>query len=255
MPPSTPCSTAARPLRGTSTLITGPPGAGKSTLATQYVCAAAARGERAVIYAFDERRDTLLTRSCKLGFNLDQHLSNGLVDVCQIDPAELSPGEFIALVRKEVEADDNPARLIVIDSVNGYLSAMPEEKSLVLQMHELLFYLNQLGVTSLLLNPQQGLLGSIQSSLNISFIADTVLLLRFFEAGGRVRKAISALKNRGGGHEDTIREFRIDQHGIRIGEPLTAFQGVLTGTPSYTGAGKPLLEGRDEGIEGGADSA
>jgi circadian clock protein KaiC len=122
-------------------------------------------------------------------------------------------------------------------------------------MHELLFYLNQLGVTSLLLNPQQGLLGSIQSSLNISFIADTVLLLRFFEAGGRVRKAISALKNRGGGHEDTIREFRIDQHGIRIGEPLTAFQGVLTGTPSYTGAGKPLLEGWDEGIEGGADSA
>ena len=243
------------PLRGTSTLITGPPGTGKSTLATQYVCAAAARGERSVIYAFDERLDTLLTRSRKLGFNLDQHLRDGLVAVRQIDPAELSPGEFTAMVRKEVEGVGNPAGLIVIDSLNGYLSAMPEEKSLVLQMRELLSYLNQLGVTSFLLNPQQGLLGSIQSSLNISYIADAVLLLRFFEAGGRMRKAISALKNRGGGHEDTIREFRIDQRGIRIGGPLTAFQGVLTGTPSYTGVGEPLLEARDESTERGADSA
>jgi circadian clock protein KaiC len=243
------------PMRGTSTLITGPPGTGKSTLATQYVCAAAARGERSVIYAFDERLDTLLTRSRKLGFNLDQHLRDGLVAVRQIDPAELSPGEFTAMVRKEVEGAGNPAGLIVIDSLNGYLSAMPEEKSLVLQMRELLSYLNQLGVTSFLLNPQQGLLGSIQSSLNISYIADAVLLLRFFEAGGRMRKAISALKNRGGGHEDTIREFRIDQRGIRIGGPLTAFQGVLTGTPSYTGVGEPLLEARDESTERGADSA
>jgi circadian clock protein KaiC len=243
------------PLRGTSTLITGPPGTGKSTLATQYVCAAAARGERAVIYAFDERRDTLLTRSRNLGLDLDRYLSDGLVMVRQVDPAELSPGEFTALVCQEVEAPGHPARLIVIDSLNGYLCAMQEERNLALQMHELLFYLNQLGVTSFLLNPQQGLLGSIQSSLNISFIADAVLLLRFFEAGGRVRKAISVIKNRGGRHEDTIREFRIDQRGIRIGEPLTAFQGVLTGTPSYTGAGEPLLALRDEGIERGGTSA
>jgi circadian clock protein KaiC len=239
------------PLRGTSTLITGPPGTGKSTLATQYVCASAARGERAVMYSFDERRDTLLTRSRKLGLGLDRHLSSGLVTVRQIDPAELSPGEFTALVRQEVEAADNPARLIVIDSLNGYLCAMQEERNLALQMHELLFYLNQLGVTSFLINPQHGVTENLPSSLNVSFIADTVLLLRFFEASGRVRKAISVIKNRGGGHEDTIREFRIDRHGIRIGEPLTAFQGVLTGTPSYTGATEPLLAPGAEGIEEG----
>lgn len=230
------------PLRGTSTLITGPAGTGKTTLALQYVTAACARGERCAVYEFDERIGTLLKRAESMGMPLHRYIDEGLLVVHQIDPAELSPGEFAWRVRRDV--DENDCRLLVMDSLNGYLAAMPQEQHLILQMHELLSYLSQSGVVTFLINPQHGLVGTMTSSLDISYIADTVVLIRFFEAQGRLRKAISILKHRGGGHEDAIRELRIDTRGIRVGQPLVDFRGVLTGTPEYFGAKQPLMEER-----------
>lgn len=230
------------PLRGTSTLVTGPAGSGKSTIALQYVSAACERGECATIFEFDERIGTLILRAKAFGIDIQKHIDSGCLVVRQIDPAELSPGEFAASVRFEVE--DRGARMIVIDSLNGYLAAMPQEQQLILQMHELLSYLSQKGVVTFLINPQSGLLGTMTTSLNISYVADAVFLLRFFEAEGRIRKAISVLKNRGGQHEDAIREFRIDAEGVRVGEPLVAFKGIMTGTPEYVGASEPLMEDR-----------
>ncbi|WP_288464269.1 ATPase domain-containing protein, partial [uncultured Pseudomonas sp.] len=186
------------PLRGTSTLITGPAGTGKTTLALQYVTAACARGERCAVYEFDERIGTLLKRAESMGMPLHRYIDEGLLVVHQIDPAELSPGEFAWRVRRDV--DENDCRLLVMDSLNGYLAAMPQEQHLILQMHELLSYLSQSGVVTFLINPQHGLVGTMTSSLDISYIADTVVLIRFFEAQGRLRKAISILKHRGGGH-------------------------------------------------------
>jgi circadian clock protein KaiC len=231
------------PLRGTSMLLSGPTGAGKSTLILQYVCAAASRGEHSALYEFEERIGTMLVRAAKLGLDLQAYIETGLVTLRQVDPAQIAPGEFAHIVRNEVEK--NGARLVVIDSLSGYLAAMPQEKHLVLQLHELLSYMNQQGVLSLLINPQHGGVGDPQSSLDLSYLADTVMLLRFFEAGGRVRKALSIVKNRGGAHEDRIREYRIDIHGLRVGEPLTGFRGVLTGTPAYTGDSDPLLGERE----------
>lgn len=230
------------PLRGTCTLLTGPAGAGKTTVALQYVDAACRRGERCTIYEFDERIGTLLTRARAFGLDLQTWIDNGTLSLEQIDPAEISPGEFAARVRREIET--RGSRMIVIDSLNGYLAAMPQEQQLILQMHELISYLSQKGVVTFLLNPQHGLMGSMTSSLDISYVADTLMLFRFFEAGGRVRKAVSVLKNRGGMHEDAIRELRIDSGGIRVGEPLSEFRGILTGTPEYIGSTEPLLEDR-----------
>lgn len=230
------------PMRGTSTLITGPAGTGKTTIALQYVHAACGRGEPCTVYQFDERVGTLMTRAEAFGLQLQDPLNSGLLRVEQIDPAEISPGEFNARLRHEVER--RGARMIVIDSLNGYMAAMPQEQQLILQMHELLSYLSQQGVVTFLINPQHGLVGNMVSSLNISYVADAVLLLRFFEADGRIRKAISALKNRGGKHEDTVRELRIDDGGVRVGAPLAQFRGVLTGTPEYIGAHDPLMEAR-----------
>ncbi|MFC7054242.1 ATPase domain-containing protein [Hansschlegelia quercus] len=230
------------PMRGTCTLITGPAGTGKTTIALQYLYAACERGEAATVYQFDERIGTLLTRASAFGLDLQKHIDAGTLRIEQIDPAELSPGEFAARVRREVEA--RQAQMLVIDSLNGYLSSMPEEQLLILQMHELLSYLGQQGVVTFLINPQQGLVGSMATNLNISYVADAVVLLRFFEAEGRIRKAISVLKNRGGRHEDVIRELRIDSQGVRVGEALKQFRGVLTGTPEYTGERAPLMEDR-----------
>jgi circadian clock protein KaiC len=233
------------PLRGTSLLLTGSAGAGKTNLAVRYIVSSCERGEACVIYQFDERVGTLLVRAAALGMDLQPYLQSGLLRLQQVDPAELSPGEFTSMVRHEVE--QRQARMILIDSLSGYLASMPQEQHLILQMHELLSYLSQRGVLTLLIYPQHGLLGSMHTDgLNISYVADTVLLLRFFEADGRIRKAISVIKNRGGGHESTIRELRFDGRGIRIGEPLTEFRGVLTGTPDYLGSRAPLLEDFDE---------
>lgn len=230
------------PTRGTSTLVTGPAGTGKTSIAMQFVLAACRRGEASTVYQFDERVGTLLSRTGRLEDNLNDYVDSGCLEVRQINPAELSPGEFAMMVRREVE--QRGVRMIVIDSLNGYLASMSQEQQLVLQMHELLSYLNQHGVVTFLINPQHGLVGTMATSINISYVADAVVLIRFFEAEGRIRKAISLLKNRGGAHEDAIRELKIDEQGVRIGDPLTHFRGVLTGTPEYLGASDTLMEER-----------
>jgi len=234
---------AGGPRKGTSVLLTGPAGCGKTTIALQYIYAACERGEPCVIYEFDERIGTLIERARAFSLDLQPHLESGLLVIEQNDPAEISPGEFAAKVRHEVET--RGTRIIVIDSLNGYMSAMPQEQHLILQMHELLSYLSQRGALTILINPQLGLVGSMATNLNVSYIADAVILLRFFEAEGRVRKAISVIKNRGGAHEDTIRELRIDNRGVRVGEPLSRFRGILTGTPEYLGEVDPLMEDRN----------
>ena len=231
-------------LRGTSTLLTGPAGTGKTTLALQYIGAACSRGERCHVYEFDERIETLVKRSEAMGINLVRFMEEGLLEVTQVDPAEMPPGEFAWNVFQAVQ--EKHCTMVVIDSLNGYLSAMPQEKHLLLQMHELLAFLNQSGVTTFLINPQFGLVGSMDTGpLNVSYVADAVILFRFFEAQGRIRKAISVIKNRSGKHEDTIRELFIDSKGLRVGEPLANFRGVLTGTPEFVGNDAPLLETRD----------
>ncbi|WP_426958180.1 ATPase domain-containing protein [Muricoccus radiodurans] len=230
------------PLRGTSTLILGPAGSGKTTLALQYIHAACQRGERCLLYQFDERIGTLISRARAMGIDLQPCLDDGTLLLRQVDPAEISPGEFSVAIRREVEAG---ARMVVLDSLTGYLAAMPQEKQLVLQLHELLSFLNQQGVVTLLILPQAGMMAAMQGSVvNVSFIADAVVLLRFFEAQGRIRKAISVIKNRAGPHEDSIREFRVDARGVQIGPPLREFRGILTGTPEYVGTQSPLLEDR-----------
>lgn len=233
------------PLRGTCTLITGPAGSGKTNLGLQFIDAACARSERCVIYEFDERIGTLLMRARQMGIDLPGYIDAGLLQVRQIDPAETSPGEFSSMVCTAVEAND--ARVVMIDSLAGYMAAMPQEQHLQLQMHELLAYLNQRGVVTLLINPQQSFAGTMTASgLNVSYIADAVLLLRYFEADARVRKALAVIKNRSGPHEDSIRELRIDGRGLRIGKTLHGFRGVLSGVPRYVGDSAPLLEDRGD---------
>jgi circadian clock protein KaiC len=226
--------------RGTSVLLLGAAGVGKSSMALAYAIAAAGRGEHSVIYAFDEGRGTVAARAKALGLPLDEALETGLVRIQQIDPAELSPGEFASLVRRAVENDG--ARVVVIDSLNGYLSAMPDERFLILQMHELLSYLGQLGVLTILVLAQHGLVGPMQTPVDISYLSDAVLMLRYFEFEGTVRRALSVVKKRSGAHEQTIREFRLSPRGVTIGPPLKEFSGVFTGTPKYTGTGYPLLD-------------
>ena len=229
--------------RGGSVLLLGPAGTGKSTLATQYAVAAAERGERAAIYTFDESLETLLDRSTGLGIGLRGHVERGMVVVQQVDPAELSPGELVQRVRECVERDG--CRVLVIDSLNGYLNAMPEERFLIIQLHELLSYLGQRGVLTILIAAQHGLMGEgMVSPIDVSYLADTVVLLRYFEASGAIRLAISVVKKRSGPHERTIREFGLGP-GIRVGPPLTDFSGILSGIPDYHGTQAPLLEPDD----------
>jgi circadian clock protein KaiC len=234
--------------RGTSALLIGGAGVGKSSIALTYAVAAAERGETAVIFAFDEGLGTIYARAAGLGIPLQAHVEAGRIRLQQIDPAEMSPGEFAQVVRRSVERDG--ARLVVIDSLNGYLNAMPEERYLVLQMHELLSYLGQLGVVSILVLAQHGMMGPMQTPIDISYLSDAVLMLRYFEADGRVRRAISLVKKRSGAHEDTIREFRLSSKGLQVGPPLTGFRGILTGTPVYGGGPKPLMQDGDDGDRG-----
>lgn len=223
--------------RGTNTLLLGSAGVGKSSLALTYAIAAAQRGEHAVFFAFDEGRGTLEARARVLGLSLDSALASGLIRFQQIDPAEMSPGEFAANVRRSVEVDG--ARLVVIDSLNGYLNAMPEGRFLILQMHELLSYLNQQGVLTLLVLAQHGLVGPMNTPLDMSYLSDGVLMLRYFEYGGMVRRALSVVKKRSGTHEHSIREFRLSADGISVGPPLVNFRGIFSGTPEYTGENIP----------------
>lgn len=218
------------PDRGTSTLLIGPAGSGKSSIAVQYAVAAAERGEHAVIFAFDESLATLEARTEALGVKLTQGTQAGQVRLQQVDPAELTPGEFTFLVREAVERDQ--AKVVVIDSLNGYMHAMPEEQFLTAQLHELLTYLGRQGVTTLMVIAQHGLVGmSMVAPVDTSYLADSVVLLRYYEHAGKVKKAISVVKKRSGPHEESIRELRFDDSGIHLSEPLSQFRGVLTGIP------------------------
>jgi circadian clock protein KaiC len=224
---------------GTNTLLAGPAGVGKTTTAVRCMIAALKRGQKAAYFLFDERLATLMIRSKALGMDLQPFIDDGLLEIRQIDPAELSPGQFAGAVRTAVEQDD--VGVVVIDSLNAYLHAMPSDSFLVLQMHELLSYLAQQGVVSMMILGQHGITGDLRSDIDISYLADTVMMLRFFETAGQVRKSISVIKTRTSDHERTIREFRIDSRGIVIGEPIRNFSGILSGTPVYSRAADDLL--------------
>ena len=218
---------------GTNVLLLGPSGVGKTTTSVRCMMAALERGERATYYLFDEGLATLLARSVSLGLDLAPHIASGRLTILQIDPAELSPGEFSAKVKQAVE--EHGSRFIGIDSLNAYLHAMPGEEFLVLQMHELLSYLNQQGVTTLLALGQHGVVGEVRSDVDLSYLSDCILLFRFFEAAGQVRTAISVVKSRVNAHERTIRELRLTSQGLQVGQSLDDFEGVLTGLPAYRG--------------------
>jgi circadian clock protein KaiC len=215
---------------GTSSLLLGPAGVGKSSLAFQYAVEAAKRGQRSIIFSFDERLETMLLRADGIGIGLRDGMKDGLIDIRTVDPAELSPGEFAHRVRQAAETGQ--ARIVVIDSLNGYLNAMPEEHFLTSQLHELLTYLGNLGIITFLVVSQFGLLGqTMTSAIDTSYLADNVILFRYFEVDGEVRQLLSIVKKRSGHHERTLREFSITSKGLVIGGPLRHFQGVLTGTP------------------------
>src|SRR5579862_2778208 len=215
-------------VRGSSTLIAGPAGAGKSSIASAYAVNAAQHKERSAFFIFDESKPTLINRAEGFGLKLGELVEAGTVTITQVDPAQFSPGEFSHLVQQAVEKDG--VTLVVIDTLNGYMQSMPDEHFLLLHVHELLTYLNQQGVVTLLITAQNGLVGSLESPIDASYLADSMLALRFFESSGRVRQAISMIKNRHGGHERTIRELVLSsQNGIVVGEPLTNFDGVQIG--------------------------
>jgi len=216
--------------RGTSTLLIGPPGCGKSTIAMQYAMAAAQRGDHAVAFAFDETKGALLARLSGLGLRITEGVEAGEVMIRQIDPVEISPGQFAHEVRESIER--HKARVVVIDSLNGYLNAMPHSNYLTAQLHELLSYLNNSGVATFIVVAQSGMMGSnMTSPVDASYLADSVVLLRYFEHAGRIKKAISVLKKRTGAHEESIRELWFDDTGIHLSEPLLGLRGVLTGVP------------------------
>ena len=217
--------------RGTSTLIMGPAGSGKSLLASHFVHEAVSRGERAAVFIFDEGTGTYFAGTSGVGLDMERLMNAGRLIVQQVDPAELSPGEFVARVRESVER--NAARLVMIDSLNGFLNAMPEERLLSLQLHELFSYLRQRGVVTISVMSQHGLVGRMHTPIDVSYLADAVILLRFFETQGAIRKAISMVKRRAGPHESTIRELRIAKTGIAVGEPLTSFRGILSEVPQF----------------------
>lgn len=218
----------------TSTLIIGAAGTGKSAIAVAFAAAAAARGETASVFLFEERINTMRKRARQLGIEIDSLVDAGTLRLRQVDPSELAPDEFTQLVRAEVE--EHGTKLVVIDSINGYFTAMPEERFMTLHMHELLAYLSERSVATLLTMAQAGLVGQMTSVVDVSYLSDTVVLLRYFEANGRIRKALSVVKKRSGHHDDSIRELRLGTDGITVGAPLVGMQGVLTGVPSLVGA-------------------
>ncbi|MFP5227518.1 MAG: ATPase domain-containing protein [Acidobacteriota bacterium] len=214
---------------GTSTLLIGPAGCGKSTIAFHYAYAAALRGEKAMIYTFDESLGTLLDRARGLGLNPDPVIDSGRLQLQQIDPAELSPGEFVSGIRQLVDEQD--LRVLVIDSLNGLLNAMPNEQFLAMQFHELFSYLGQQGIATIITLAQSGVIGNMSSPIDVSYLADTILLFRYFERGGEIRQALSVVKKRSGAHERTIRELFMQEGKVFVGQPLSEFEGVLTGVP------------------------
>lgn len=230
--------------RGTVTMFVGPSGAGKSTLALRFAMSAIDRDEHAAYFSFDETFETLADRGAALHLDVRGAVDRKELHWQRANPSRLSPGEFVWHVRRQVEEAN--ARIVIIDSLNSYLGTMPEEQALVLQMHELLTYLNNKGVVTILILAQQGVVGDVTNPIDLSFLSDTVVLLRFFEAQGQVRKAISVVKKRTGVHELAIREYRLFPDGMKVGPPLSAFRGVLTGVPSYIGDVAPLLANQDQ---------
>jgi circadian clock protein KaiC len=230
--------------QGSSTLVLGPAGTGKSLFVLQFIRAAIKRGERAALFVFDEELGLLLDRTRGMGFDLESMRNGGALHIDQIDAAELTPGEFAHRVRERV--DTAKAKTVVIDSLNGYQAAMPQENALVLHIHELLQYLNRQGASTFLTVAQHGLVGDMKAPVDVTYLADTVILLRYFEALGKVRRAISIIKKRTGAHEETIREFRIGSNGLSLGGPLEGFQGILRGVPTLVGKSGPLLSGSKE---------
>jgi circadian clock protein KaiC len=230
---------------GTSTLITGAAGTGKSSLALQYATAAAQRGEKVAYFAFDESITTMRVRMHALNMHPDESESQGLLNLHQVDPAELTPGHFAALVRNHVEKG---AQLVVIDSLSGYLHAMSNDSLVVAQLHEVLSYLGQQGVMSLMLLTQHGVVGEVDAPLDLSYLADCVIMLRYFEFDGAMKKAISIVKKRSGGHEETIREFKLlHGKGLVVGPPLTGFRGIMTGVPTYVGKASSIIDEKGHG--------
>ena len=226
-------------IRGSSVLMAGAPGTGKSVLCT---AASAEAGQRVAMYLFDERMGTFAERAAGLGMDVERHIASGAIRVTALEPTEISPGEFVARVRGELT--ERKVSMVVIDSLNGFTKAMSEERQLTLKIHELLSYLGTRGVTTLLTLAQRGIFGAQpDEATDVSYLADAVVLLRYFEAHGEVRRAISVMKQRSGAHESTIREFRIDRGGLLLGDPLTDFQGVLTGVPTFTGNQTSLMAG------------
>jgi circadian clock protein KaiC len=225
--------------RGSSGLLIGPAGTGKSTLALQYAVAAGQRGEKAIIYLFEESLRTLYARASALATPLHDLVRAGKIEIHQVDPGQLSPGQFVHLVKESVVTQH--ASLVAIDSLNGYLQAMPDVKFLSIQLHDLLSFLGGHGVVTLLTVAQAGIVGQMHTPADLTYLADTVVLFRYFEHEGRIRKAISIVKKRAGRHEETIRELRMDADGIRVGPPLREFQGVLTGVPHYRGKAADIL--------------
>ncbi len=228
---------------GARPLILGPAGTGKSLIALYFSLAAIARGERAAIFAFDEELSLFFDRMKGLGLNLEKFVADGSLTVEQVDAAELSPGEFAHRVRHNV--DTRQVKTVVIDSLNGYQAAMPQENSLILHMHELLQYLNRRGASTFMTVAQHGLVGDMNAPVDVTYLADTVILLRYFETLGRVRRAVSVIKKRSGPHETTIREFQISNAGLTVGPPLDEFQGILLGVPTYSGRREPLMQDKD----------
>lgn len=220
--------------KGSSTVVLGPAGAGKSLLVLQYIDAAMGRGEKVGMFVFDEEMSLLFRRAKTMGIDLARWREQGLLEISQVDAAELSPGEFSHEVRRCV--DDNGVRVVVIDSLNGYQAAMPEERSLMLHLHELLQFLNRRGVSTFLTVAQHGLVGNMETPVDVTYLADTVILMRYFEANGRVRRALSVVKKRTGEHEDTIREYQISNKGMTVGPVLQTFHGVLRGVPTFVGS-------------------
>lgn len=226
--------------RGTSNMFMGPAGVGKSTLAIKFALSAAERGERVLFFLFDETVETMTGRARALGMALDPHVKNGTFVIQQIDPAEIAPGELAHRIKDGVLREN--VRVVAIDSINGYLNAMPEERFINLQLHELLAFLNQQGVVTMMVLAQQGIVGSMQTTVDLTYLSDTVMLLRYYEHSGEVKQAISVIKKRSGNHERTIREFRTTaKGGIALSGPLRDMHGVLTGVPQI-GSGKLAAE-------------
>lgn len=239
--------------RGTSTLLMGPSGAGKSSISACYAFAALSRGEPVYLVTFEETKRIVLARAKGLGMDLAPFLESGLLTLDQVDPAELSPGEITGRLQHAVEHAG--VKMVIIDSLTGYLNSLPEEQQLLLQMHEILTYLNQQGIVTLLLLANHGLIGHMSTPVDLTYLSDSVMLLRYFEAGGRIRRAVSVVKKRTGPHEDAIREFTLSSDGISVGEPLAGFTGVLSGTPRFAGDRGSLMRQVEHGPDSGNEQS